>query len=68
MTKTDTVIGLTRGAIKMIDSTIANPHAKIARIATEMINLAVMTEVMPRLGKPRIARVVTMPTMLKRVP
>jgi hypothetical protein len=62
-TKTDTVIGLTRGTIKMIANTIAIPHAKIARIATKTINLVLMTEVTPRLRKPRIAKVATMPTM-----
>ena len=67
-TKTNTVISLMRGIIKMIASTITIPHAKIARIATEMINLAVMTKIMPILWKPRIARVATMPTMSKRVP
>jgi hypothetical protein len=65
-TKTYTVIGLTRGTIKMIASTIAIPHAKIARIATKTINLAMMTKVMPSLQKPRITRVATMPTMLKQ--
>ena len=46
----------------MITSTIAIPHAKIAWIATETINLTMMTKVTPRLRKPGIARVVTMPT------
>ena len=67
-TETDMVIGLMRGAIKMIASTITIPHAKTARtaITTKTTSLAVMTEAMPRLRKSRIARVATMPNMSKR--
>jgi hypothetical protein len=68
MTKTDMVIGLMRSIIKMIASTIAILHAKTTRtvIATEMTNLIMMTKARPRLRKSRIAKVATMPTMLKR--
>ena len=64
-TETDTVIGLRRGVIRMITSTIAILHAKTVRIATEMTNLVTTTEATPRLQKPRIARVATRPTILR---
>jgi hypothetical protein len=67
-TETDMVIGLMRGAIKMIASTIAIPHTKTARIAVakETTSLVMTTEATPRLRKSRITRVATMPTMSRR--